>query len=360
MRRIFISDCEGPISRNDNALETTAYYVPDGDKVFTIISRYDDILADIKKKPGYQAGGTLKLVLPFLKAFGASDAEMRELAAKNLVLMPNVKDTLLHIRTIAPTFIVSTSYEHYIRSLCQTVAFPFRNTFCTRLRIDKYKIPAEERNELKRYAKEISEMPMFDLPPNAKTLDDLSPDAEKVTQRLNEIFWTEIAGMRVGKMYADVQPIGGTEKAQAIKSVIEKFGAGLEDVIYVGDSITDVEAFRLVKENDGLTVSFNGNHYAIRNADVAILSDTSIPTGIIAQAFVKSGKKDVLRLVETWSRRGLANSGISKNLLNHLFTRYPNRLPKVKIITAKNMGILAQESSQFRKKVRGEGAGRLG
>ncbi len=29
--RIFVSDCEGPISKNDNAFELTASFVQDGD-----------------------------------------------------------------------------------------------------------------------------------------------------------------------------------------------------------------------------------------------------------------------------------------------------------------------------------------
>jgi hypothetical protein len=39
---------------------------------------------------------------------------------------------------------------------------------------------------------------------------------------------------------------------------------------------------------------------------------------------------------------------------------YPKALPKVQIVTAKNMEMLVKESSEFRKKVRGEAIGRLG
>ena len=67
LKRVFISDCEGPISKNDNAYELTARFVPDGDKLFAVISKYDDVLADVLKKPSYNAGDTLKLILPFLK-----------------------------------------------------------------------------------------------------------------------------------------------------------------------------------------------------------------------------------------------------------------------------------------------------
>jgi hypothetical protein len=39
---------------------------------------------------------------------------------------------------------------------------------------------------------------------------------------------------------------------------------------------------------------------------------------------------------------------------------YLGKLPKVKIITDQNMETLAEESSRFRNKVRGEAVGRLG
>jgi energy-converting hydrogenase A subunit R len=67
MKKAFVSDCEGPISKNDNAFELTAHYVPNGDNLFTVISRYDDVLADVLKRPGYKAGDTLSLYCPFLR-----------------------------------------------------------------------------------------------------------------------------------------------------------------------------------------------------------------------------------------------------------------------------------------------------
>ena len=52
VKRVFVSDCEGPISKNDNAFELTSHFVPDGDKLFTVMSRYDDVLAEVIRKPG--------------------------------------------------------------------------------------------------------------------------------------------------------------------------------------------------------------------------------------------------------------------------------------------------------------------
>ena len=121
LKRVFVSDCEGPISKNDNAFEIAENFIPNGDKFFTNISLYDDVLADALKKPGYSAGSTLKLILPFFKAYGVTDSQMEDFSAKNILLIANSKATLRHIQAIADTFIVSTSYEHYIRALCNTV-----------------------------------------------------------------------------------------------------------------------------------------------------------------------------------------------------------------------------------------------
>ncbi|MGB9853509.1 MAG: HAD hydrolase family protein [Candidatus Bathyarchaeales archaeon] len=360
MKKAFISDCEGPISKNDNAFELTAHYVLSGDRLFTVVSRYDDVLADVLKRPGYKAGDTLKLILPFLKAYDVTDRKMQRFSAKTLILISNVKETLQHIVKIAPAFIVSTSYEHYIRALCRALNFPYENTYCTKVSINKYELSQEEKSRLRKLAEEISEMPIIEIPSEAKGLEDFPEEHKKAVQRLDEVFWKEIANMEIGKIFKEVNPIGGREKAEAVRHVAQSLGIGLEDVMYVGDSITDVEAFNLVKANGGLAVSFNGNRYAIKNSDVAVLSENSIVTAVIAELFTRFGKNGTLKIVENWSRETLEKSQVDQELLKKFFTLYPKEMPKVKIITSENMEALARESEDFRKKVRGEAVGKLG
>ena len=360
MRRVFVSDCEGPISKNDNAFELTSHFVPSGDKLFTVISRYDDVLADVVRKPGYESGETLKLVLPFLKAYDVKDEHMDSFSRRSLTLISNVQDTLRHVGSLAPAFIVSTSYEHYVRALCQYIGFPFENTRCTRVSIDEYRMTAEEKKELKKLANEISQMSVFDFSRAARSPEDLQAEARLIVDRLDEIFWMQIASMDIGRVFSEVSTVGGTGKVNAIEEIVSSQGATLEEVMYVGDSITDCEALKLVKNSGGLTVSFNGNEYAVENAEVAILSENSLVTAIIADAFLKFGKLDTLQLVEGWSKKALEKSPVDQTLLHRLFMVYPGKLPKVKIITDQNMGILSKESNRFRKKVRGEAIGRLG
>ena len=358
MKRVFVSDCEGPISKNDNAFELTAHFVPDGDNLFSIVSKYDDVLADVVKKPGYNAGDTLKLILPFLKAYEVTDKKMQEFSAQNLLLIAGSKDTLKHIRSLSDAFIVSTSYEHYIRVLCKTLEFPFENTYCTRFSLNKYAITQQETIQLKEKAQEISSMPMITIPPKAKSLKDFSNRDQETVKRLDKIFWMEIAGMDCGRIFSEVKTVGGVQKAQAIREVVSKFLLPLSSVMYVGDSITDVEAFRLVRENGGLTVSFNGNDYAVRNAEIAILAENNTVTAILADVFLKHGKAQTLKLAESKSTQALKNRIVSPDLAERFSTNHA--FPKVQIVTAQNMELLSKESSEYRKKVRGEAVGKLG
>jgi energy-converting hydrogenase A subunit R len=218
----------------------------------------------------------------------------------------------------------------------------------------------EETKRLKEIREEISAMPMIEIPEKAKSVQDFSRRDQETIQRLDEIFWEEIPKMESGKMLEEVNPVGGYEKAKAVQDIVEKRDSRLDSVMYVGDSITDVPPFRLVRENGGLTVSFNGNEYAIREAEIAVLSDNTIVTSVLAEAFSRLGKDHVIKLVEEWSPSGLKKHCATPLLRERMFKLYPNAFPKVETITDDNRERLKKESSAFRKTVRGEAIGKLG
>ena len=312
------------------------------------------------KRAGYKAGDTLKLILPFLKAYDVTDKKMRDFSAQNLILINNAKKSLQHIRKIAPSYIVSTSYEHYIRVLCEAMEFPFKNAYCTKLHLDKYRMSQQEKTQVKELGQEIAEMSLFEIPSAAKSLKDLPENARATIERLDEIYWEQIAEMHVGEIYLEVNPIGGFEKAEAINDVVSALNATLADVMYVGDSITDEEAFKLVKQGGGLAVSFNGNQYAVSNSEIALMSADGIITSIVADVFIKFGKDKTLDLVAQWNNETLNGSPADKSLVESFLTSHPKELPKAKIITSENMESLAEESSAFRRKIRGISVARLG
>jgi energy-converting hydrogenase A subunit R len=350
----FITDCEGPISRNDNALELTASFLPEGEKFFTQLSRYDDFLA-LTGKEGYKAGDTLRLILPFLKAYGITDKKIVEYSRKNILLMPGAKETLRFVRERMPSFIVSTSYQPYIRALCEAIEFPFENVYCTGLNIDKYDVSLEEVKKLKEFSKQILSYPLIEF----SEIDSLSHETKEVIDRLEEIFWKEIVSMESGKMLEEVNPIGGREKVNAIKDSLKKCNNSARDAMYIGDSITDVEALSFIRENGGLAVSFNGNRYAIERAEVAGISENTVLISLLADAFFRGGKGRVMELVENWGYDVLKSELVDKGLTEKVFSFYPEEFPLIEVVSGNNRERLISESERFRKSVRGE-AGSLG
>ena len=358
--RQFNTDCEGPISKNDNAMELSAAFIPDGERFFSMTSKYDDFLADVERKPDYKAGDTLKLILPFLKAHGMTNAEMVNYSRENIVLVQGAMETLRFVNGLMPSFIVSTSYEPYLDALCSLVGFPMDHVYCTKVNIDAYPLGKGEEAPLRALASEIAGMKMISWGDEARGIEDLSPEDQKTVRRLHNIFWGEIAKMEVGRVFEEVNPVGGGEKANAILDSLKRTGSEPSDVIYVGDSITDVQAFKLVRDGGGMAVSFNGNSYAIRSADICCISRDTFVLSVLASSFNRGGRDGVLELVERWSRDSIKESELEGDLGIRLQSIPDEDFPKVKLIVGSNIGRLIEESEEFRKQVRGVEIGALG
>lgn len=256
--RLFVTDCEGPLTRNDNAMEVTAAFVPDGAELFSRLSRYDDFLADVQHKPGYNAGDTLRLIVPFLLAYGVGDRDVEEYSADTVLVVPGARDLL---RDVAA---------------------------------------------------------------------------------LDRLFWVEMGaqGRRSADIVATVRPVGGGLKLSALREIAAGRRVALADVMYVGDSITDVPPFTAVREAGGVALSFNGNRYALAAAELAAAAADTAPTRKLALAFAAGGRDAVLAAIGEWPP-----------------TTKP--LPRVGLLS-EAAPALAHASAYARSHVRGERVARLG
>ena len=350
MRQICI-DCEGPITKNDNALELCQHFLPGGGEFFSLISRYDDFLTCIVRKKGYRAGNTLSFILPFLKAASLTNKKMVDFSRESLLLISGAEKTLPRLAKKMPVFIISTSYQPYVEALCQRIKFPFRNTYSTYLDLDKYHLPLEEVKRLNQLLDEMLELPAIEVS-GIKKKDDLPAPCRKTIRRLDEVFFHEIPRMSCGRMLEEVRPLGGEEKAKAVLDSLRKTGSAASDVMYIGDSITDVEALELVKEGGGVAISFNGNHYALRAAHVACISPDFLPLKILGEIFYREGKEGLEKIL----RQGLWNVG--GKVEEELFSLKPP--PELQIVNENNLEALIPKSESMRKHLRGEEIGGLG
>ncbi len=345
-------DCEGPLTLNDNAFELCSTFIPRGDKFFTLISRYDDYLADIEKRPGYKAGDTLKLILPFLSAFEVTNEVVRQFSRKTIRTLPGAIDLLRKVQELLPSFIISTSYRQYLEALCEISGFPMTNVFCTDVDFDRYRPTGEEKKFLKELAREITFLPMIELPEGAESISDLAEESQGVVNRLEEIFWKIIPDFKTGRFLEEVNPVGGRQKARAIHDSLFITGLSADEIIYVGDSITDVEAFELVKEAAGGAVSFNGNRYALRAAEFYCLAPQARVLACLAKVFMEGGRDALLREADR------LDFSDCKGLPSE-FSQWDEGI-SYGLIERQDFEKLVEKSLVMRKRVRGEAVGVLG
>ncbi|MBM4295713.1 MAG: hypothetical protein FJ126_12535 [Deltaproteobacteria bacterium] len=356
------TDLEGPLALNDNAFELCREFIqPQGAKFFKQVSRYDDYLADLVKQPGYKAGDTLKFILPFLKAYGVTNEQIREFSNKTIKLVPGVEKTYGFLRRQGfPIFAISASYRQFAEAVGKKLGFDAAHLFSTELDLDKYVLAAAEAEELRRLQEEIAAAPEIELPPEAASLEDLPEPVREALALCGRTFQEAVPGMDIGRIYREVNVVGGGEKVQAMEESLARTGVKMADAMYVGDSITDVQAFHTVGAAGGLGLSFNGNHYAVNAAEVVVVADSAWPVALLACVFRQWGKDGVLELAapespdkpRTIVLPDAVIEPIARGLHGRGFNLYLSSHPDLKRII--------KESAEMRVRLRGGAVAELG
>ncbi len=297
--RLYCTDLEGPVTKNDNAAELASAIIPKGGEFFRRVSLYDDYLAEVVQMPGYRAGDTLRLILPFMMAHGLTQERMMEFSGEGILMVPGAGEVLRGIAELGPAYIISTSYCQYVRAVCGAIGFPPSQSFCTKVDLSDFDIPESEVEAVRKQVGRVLARDPIDIPAGAQGIDDLSPEDQTTVEDLDVLFWEELPELSVYMVVEEVRPVGGPEKAASIRRAAELEGVPMDQVMYVGDSITDVDAFRTVRREGGLVVSFNGNRWAVEEADLAIVSPRADPVLPLATAFMEGGRDSVVS--RNWS-----------------------------------------------------------
>jgi predicted HAD superfamily phosphohydrolase len=347
------TDCEGPITLDDNAFDLAAHFIPHGEIFFARVSAYDDYLTEVEKRPGYKAGDTLKLIIPFLLAFGASKERVIEFSSKHLTILPEAQTGLAWLSQSGQVFMVSTSYSQYAQLVAERVRIKKENVYATVVDWDNFTLSTEEATALKKWATEIVNLSPIEISLGTSEFSQLSKDSQKTVKRLERIFWQQLKGFQCFEIFEKVNPIGGKEKAQAVLDSLKRTGLELEQVAYVGDSITDAEALALVKKNGGLAVAFNPNRYALAQADLAILSLSAAAWLSLVYLFFQRGKAETLEKAQAGL---LGEIDLPENLRNSFLKAGF----KVFNLHQEKWENLVEECEGFRQEIRGKVTGSLG
>jgi predicted HAD superfamily phosphohydrolase len=346
------TDCEGPLALNDNAFELCTAYLPAGERIFRVLSRYDDYLVEVERRAGHPAGSTLRWVAPFLRAFGLTEARARDFAARTLLFLPEVPPVLRAVKDLLPAFVISTSYRPYIEALCDRVGLPADCTFSTPFPLDAHSLAPGEAERLAALAADLAGLSPPEWPEGAAGPEDLEPE-HRATIRVLARAVAELEGLSLAPLLRAVAVVGGPAKARALREAAQRLSALVGEALYLGDSITDAEALSLVRTAGGVAVAFNGNRYALAAAEIAVLSPHAGPILALAAVHARGGPQAVRDLVASWPE-----AARDRNFAPGWKPEYARA--EMLFVEEQDFETLVARSEAVRRRVRGEAVGSLG
>ncbi len=284
-------DLEGPLSPQDNAYELMKLF-PNGDRVFEVISRYDDLLA-LEEREDYEPGDTLALIVPFLVLHNITENNIADLAGK-AGLTGGAEKLISWLQTkVWKVFCISTSYEQYALHIAHKLGIFAHNVSCTpfpgeRLRLTLCK---EDSALLQQTEEEILTMRPFD-------------DDDKIKQRLDYFFWDKLPATDLGEVIKVVKPVGGRRKVAALNRFADKYDQPLSDWVVIGDSITDFRMLQAVEGAGGLAIAFNANEYALPYSTMSLASTMLSDLTEVLEAWHKGRRRAVEKIVKAKEKRG--------------------------------------------------------
>jgi len=322
-------DLEGPLSPQDNAYELMKLF-PNGDRIFEVISRYDDLLT-LEEREDYEPGDTLALIVPFLVLHNISEADIASLASKASLTGGAAKLVSWLEYSGWKVFCISTSYEQYAIHITQKLGIYAHNVACTSFPLDKFRITLckEDTALLRQTEQDILTM---------------SPvDDDKIKQRLDYFFWEKLPTTNLGMAIREVKPMGGRRKVAALRKFADNYSQPLSKWVVIGDSITDFRMLEAVEREGGLAIAFNANEYALPYSTMGLASTSISDLTEVLEAWQRGQRGEVERVVKEKEKVG---GGGDKGYFHWLSGR-------------KEMGDVVEVHKRIRRLVREE-AGKLG
>jgi energy-converting hydrogenase A subunit R len=289
--KLICFDLEGPLSPQDNAYEVMGL-IPDGHKVFEVISRYDDLLA-LEGRENYEPGDTLRLIVPFLLHHGISSSDI-ESVSQRAGLVKGAAELISRLKAQGwVIYIISTSYEQHALNIGRQVGVARENTFCTSLPLDAMRqdLKGKERAQLAESARYILEE-LYSEGLGEGEVDHL------LKPYLDRFYWEELPRTGLGAIGGEMSVVGGRRKLWAVERIARRLGCFLEELCFVGDSITDAQAAKAIEAVGGLAIAFNGNSFVLPYATVGLATTDMLHLEPILAAWQEGGRARAKALVE--------------------------------------------------------------
>ncbi|HEX73672.1 MAG TPA: hypothetical protein G4N93_00760 [Dehalococcoidia bacterium] len=270
---------------------------PNGDKIFEVISRYDDLLT-LEEREDYEPGDTLSLIVPFLALHNISEDNIATLAAKASLTGGAYKLISWLEYSGWKVFCISTSYEQYAIHITQKLGIYAHNVACTPFPLDKF------HTTLCKEGLKLLHQTEEDILTMRPVADD-----DRIKQSLDNFFWEKLPTTDLGEAIKELKPVGGRRKVAALNRFADKYDQPLSNWVVVGDSITDFRMLQAVEEEKGLAISFNANEYALPYSTMSLASTLISYLTEVLEVWQKGQRTAVEKIVKDKEKAGGAADG---------------------------------------------------
>ena len=345
-----ILEPQGILTPSNTTRDLMEHFIPEyGGKLFDLVDRYDAITTLILNNSGTD-NGALRYLAPFLKAFDVTDYGVYRYFNENMPVTPGAPEAMRYLMDTMPLFFDSMMYEQAADVICDKTGVPIDVAGSTPLHLDDVKMKPAEAREIRGMAKEICKLRV------PKDTDDgsleLTSDEVKLVQKLDEIFQTRLKDGAARELMQSTEAVGLSEKAYALIDIRKSTQVDVDGIMYAGSDTSDFQVLDLVKESNGLAISYNGSEGAVHGSAVALIDTDCTSLAFIGSVFFDTGVQGVLDLADNWNLDYVRSTEFpDMNLRDRMLELHPKGLPEFYRITEQNALEVSQRSEQVRDKL---------
>ncbi len=349
--KFVVCSCRGFLTKNNDAKDLCESFIENGSHFYDVLDRYDKLTAYVLNREESTAGSTTKWCVPFLKAFGATDHAVHRCLSEKLEMMPEASRTMNYISGILPTYITTSVFDHGMMSVKEKLKAPLCEVACSEMCLDQTMFGRSESRRIRDMAKEICALKV------PKTFYELGVPMElcqadiDIIATMDRILTEKLPETNAMALMETVVPMSAHKKAYRLLDIRRLMNIDLDCTMYIGSASTDFQPMDLVRDAGGLSIAFNGEDFAVRGSNIAILSEDTTVGAVFAETFCDKGLQAALDLANNWSRNYLKKADLpDRNLVDAMLRNNPRKLPEVFIVDDVDLDELAAKSDAYRRK----------
>lgn len=350
--RMLVTNLSGFVLKNNTLRDVCARFIRNGEHFYDVIRRYDSLTAYVLGRDEATAGNTVKWVMPFLKANGASDYLLKRTYAETMQVMPGAEDALRYISKLLPTHVTTSLYEHAWIDLAERIDAPLCDVFCSKVDMDSTEFGRGDARRVRELCERITALKIPRIEYELNVPMEVHERDVAIIRTMDDILKEEIPGLPAMGFMESVNAVTSHRKAYQLLDVRKQSSIDLDSTMYIGGEDTDYQCLDLVRDAGGVALSFNGSDFAVRGCNIAILSKDATIGAVFASLFNDRGIEAVLELAENWDRQYLKRCDFpDRNLLDRMLAVHSRKLPEVYAVDKHNVDEVAKISAEYRRKI---------